>query len=113
MVLYLLGMPLAIAAAKMLHDDVKYTAMDLRIENASLDVNFQYKQIEKNFVDILKYSGAKCDIKKRVYDNYDIKNVQKGQYGSMERYLAEKGFYPEAINYVKKLFDDIADEKQE
>ncbi len=113
MVLYLLGIPLAIAAAKMLHDDVKYTAMDLRIDTASSDVNIQYKQIEKNFVDILRYSGARCDIKKKGYNDYEIKNVQKGQYGGMERYLGEKGFYPEAINHAKKLFDDIADKENE
>ena len=113
MVLYLLGIPIAIAAAKMLHDDVKYTAMDLRINTASSDLNIQYKQIEKNFVDILRYSGARCDIKKKSYDDYEIKNVQKGQYGGMEKYLGEKGFYPEAINHAKKLFDDIADKENE
>lgn len=31
----------------------------------------------------------------------------------MERYLGEKGFYPEAINHAKKLFDDIADKENE
>lgn len=77
MVLYLLGIPLAIAAAKMLHDDVKYTAMDLRIDTASSDVNIQYKQIEKNFVDILRYSGARCDIKKKVIMTMKLKTFKK------------------------------------
>lgn len=113
MALYLLGIPLAIASAKLLHDDVKYTAMNLRIDNASHDVNVQYRQIEENFVDILKYSGANCDFKKISYGDYEIKNVQKGQYGGMERYLAEKGFYSEAIDYAKKLFDDIANKEHE
>ena len=109
--LYLLGIPLAIAGAKILHDDIKYTAMDLRIDNASIDLDTQYKQIEENFEDILQYSGARCKIKIIGIDRYSISNVQKGQYGGMERYLAEKGFYHEAINYAKKLFDDIADEE--
>lgn len=77
MVLYLLGIPLAIAAAKMLHDDVKYTAIDLRIDKASSDVNVQYKQIEKNFADILKYSGARFDIKKRVMMTMKLKMFKK------------------------------------
>lgn len=109
--LYLLGIPLAIAGAKILHDDIKYTAMGLRIDNASIDLDTQYRQIEENFEDILQYSGAQCKIKKRTFDRYDITDIQKGQYGGMERYLAEKGFYPEAINYAKKLFDDLADEE--
>ena len=29
----------------------------------------------------------------------------------MEKYLGEKGFYPQAINHAKKLFDDIADKE--
>lgn len=111
MALFLLGIPLAIAGAKLLHDDIKYTAMNLRINDASIDLDTQYRQIEENFEDILQYSGAQCKIKKRTFDRYDISDVQKGQYGGMERYLAEKGFYPEAINYAKKLFDDIADEE--
>ncbi len=113
MVLYLLGIPLAIAGAKILHDNIKYTSMDLRINKASSDLNTQYKQIEKNFVDILRYSGASCDIKSKGYDEYEIKNVQKGQYGGMEKYLAEKGYYPQAINHAKKLFDNIADKENE
>ncbi len=111
MALFLLGIPLAIVGAKLLHDDIKYTAMNLRINDASIDLDTQYRQIEENFEDILQYSGAQCKIKKRTFDRYDISDVQKGQYGGMERYLAEKGFYPEAINYAKKLFDDIADEE--
>ena len=109
---YLLGIPLAIAGAKLLHDDVKYASMDLRTPKAAYNVSLQYKQIDEHFIDILRYSGAKCEVKKIGHNKYDIRNVKKGQYGGMEKYLAEKGYFPQAINYAKKQFDKIADEEE-
>ena len=102
---YLLGIPLAIAGAKLLHDEVKYTSMDARTPKAANNVSLQYKQIDEHFIDILRYSGAKCDVKKIGHNKYDIRNVKKGQYGGMEKYLAEKGYFPQAINYAKKQFE--------
>lgn len=109
--LFLLGIPLAMIGAKMLHDDVKYTTMDLKIPKASHNLNTQYMQIDENFAEILQYSGAKCDVKKKAY-GYDIKNVKKGQYGGMERYLAEKGYFAQAITYAKNRFDALAKEEE-
>lgn len=108
---FLLGIPIAIIGAKILHDDVKYTSMDSKIQKASYDITMQYKQINEDFINILQYSGAKCDIKKKTY-GYDISNVKKGQYGGMERYLAEKGYFPQAITYAKNKFDKIAEEEE-
>ena len=106
--LFLLGIPLALASAKMLSDDIKYTTTDLKIPKASSNLNTQYKQIEDNFIDIIKYSGAKCQIKTTGYNKYHIDNAIKGEYGGMEKYLAQKGYYPQAINYAKKMFDNYA-----
>ena len=111
--LELFGIGLGFLGIKMLHDNIEYTKMDLKIGKASPDLKTQYKQIDANFREILMYSGAKCDIKKNKDRNYQISNVKKGQYGGMERYLAEKGFYPKAINYAKERFDKIADKEQE
>lgn len=106
--LFLLGLPLAVIGGAVLLDNIKYTRMDLRIENASPNLNEQYQQIRNHYIDILDYSGAECKIEK-IGDKYKITKLIKGQYGGMERYLAEKGFYPEAINYAKTLFDKLAD----
>jgi len=110
--LYLLGIPLAIAGMKILHDDIKYTSMDLRTPKAAHNLSLQYKQIDEHYIDILRYGGAKCDIKQIGHNKYDIKNVKRGQYGGMEKYLAEKGYFPQAINYAKKQFDKLADEEE-
>lgn len=112
MALFLLGIPIAIIGAKILHDDVKYTKMDLKNPQGAMNLDKQYEQINKHFIDIVQYSGAKCDIKKIGYDKYEIRNVKKGEYGGMVKYLAEKGYYPQAIDYAKKQFDKIADEEQ-
>ena len=110
--LYLLGIPLAIAGAKLLHDDIKYTSADLRTPKAAYNVSLQYKQIDEHFIDILRYSGAKCDIKQIGYNKFDIRNVKRGQYGGMEKYLAEKGYFPQSINYAKEQFDKIAEKEE-
>lgn len=110
--LFLLGIPVAIIGAKILHDDIKYTSMDIKNPKGSQSLSQQYQQIDKNFVNIVDYSGAVCDIKKIGYEKYEIKNVKQGQYGGMERYLAEKGYYPQAIQYAKRKFDAIAEEEQ-
>lgn len=109
--LFLLGIPLAIVGAKILHDDVKYTTMNLKTDKGALELHKQYEQIDRNFKNILDYSGAKCKFKNIGYDKYEIYDVQKGQYGGMERYLAQKGYYPQAIQYAKDCFDKIADEE--
>lgn len=111
MSLFLLGIPIAIMGAKVLHDDIKYTSMDANIQKASYNITKQYQQIEKDFVNILQYSGAKCNIKRKA-NGYEISNVKKGQYGGLERYLAEKGYFPQAINYAKNRFDAIAEEER-
>ena len=111
--LFLLGIPCALIGAKILHDDIKYTAMDLRINKASHNLNEQYKQIDNNFVDILQYSGAKCKLKSKGYQNYEIYDIKKGKYGGMEQYLAEKGYYPQAIQYAKNMFDNIAEKEEQ
>ena len=111
--LFLLGVPLAIASGIMLKKDIKYTKMNLKVDKASYSLSEQYKQIDTNFIDILRYSGAKCKIKKIGYEKYEIYDVEKGHYGGMERYLALKGFYPESISYAKRQFDKIAEKEQQ
>lgn len=110
MSMFLLGIPIALASIKMLKDDVKYTSIDIKVPKASYNLNEQYKQIDNNFANILEYSGAKCTITKKTYGK-DISNVKKGQYGGLERYLAEKGYFIQAIEYAKNRFDALAKEE--
>lgn len=110
MSLFLLGIPLAIASMKVLKEDVKYTKMDNQIPKASYNLNEQYRQINKHFADILEYSGAKCTITKKTYGK-DISNIKKGEYGGLERYLAEKGYFMQVIDYAKNRFDELAEKE--
>lgn len=110
--LFLFGIPIALISAKVLCDDIKYTSMDFKTPKASHQLSQQYKQIDNNFAQILQYSEAKCDIQSIGYNKKKIKNVHKGQYGGMEQYLAEKGYYPQAIQYAKQCFDAIAEKEQ-
>ena len=106
--LFLLGIPCAIVMAKVLHDDIKYTSTDLKTQKAPRNFSEQCKQIDKDFINILQYCGAKCNIKKIGYDRYEIKDAKKNQYGGMERYLASKGYSLEAIQYAKDKYNNIA-----
>lgn len=111
--LFLLGIPLAMIGLASLKKDAEYTAVGLRIPDAKADLSDQCRQIDKHFVDILKYCGADCDIKNAGYGINDVKNVKRGRYGTMERYLATKGYRKEAIDYCKERFDAIADKEAE
>lgn len=111
--LFLLGIPMAIIGAKVLNDNIKYTMMDNQIPKASVSLSEQYNQINQHFGQILDYSGADCDLKKIGYADYEISNVRIGGYGGMERYLAEKGYYPTAIQYAKECFDNIGRKEQD
>lgn len=102
--LFLLGIPLGIAGIYSLAKDTSHVARDNRIENANRSIKVQKRQIDKHFVDILKYCNADCDIN----SFGEISNVKKGRYGGMEIYLTKKGYKTEAIEYCKKKFDNIA-----
>ena len=82
---------------------VKYTKKDLQINQGVGTLLEQKSNIDKNFIDILDYSGAKCKIK-----NKKIINAEPNGYGGMELYLMQKGYSKEAIDYAKKKYDDIA-----
>lgn len=108
--LFLLGLPLGIAGVYTLAKDTSCVLRDNRIENAHRSIKVQKRQIDKDFVDILKYCNADCDIS----ISGKISNVKQGKYGGMEIYLSKKGYDTEAINYCKKKFDNIAkNEKQQ
>ena len=98
-----LGILGAITAAK----DISYTIRDEKIGKAKRTTIDQKNQIDAHFIDILKCCGAYCKIK-----GNNISNVERGKYGRMERYLFEKGFKKESIEYCKNKFDNIAEKQQ-
>lgn len=113
MSLFLLGIPLALASAVSIKKDVKYTVKDLRIPQASISLEEQISDIDKHFIDILDYSGATGDIYRNGYQDMRIKNTQYGQYGGLRRYLAEKGYYEEAIKYAVDKYNNIANKEKQ
>lgn len=104
--LFLLGIPMALVGAKILHDDTQQTIRNLRIPKANLYLEEQYNQIDEYLIDIFEYVDAKGDI---YYDGMvkKIKNTENGGYGALEYYLAQKGYRKEAIEYAKKQYDNI------
>lgn len=110
--LFLLGIPVAIIGGAMLCKDIKYTNMDNNIKNAKPTLNQQYEQIDEKFAEILTLCGAECKISKKG-TNYNISSIKKGQYGTMEKFLALKGYNKNAIDYCKQKFDTLAEQEHQ
>ena len=118
----LLGVGLGIYGAYALKKDAEYTKKDLNIPKGVGTILEQKNNIDKNFIDILEYGGAKCKIKKdmsrrsqykRGNIHYKIIDAQPYQYGGMGLYLMQKGYCQEAIQYAKDKFDRIAKQQEQ
>lgn len=118
----LLGMGLGLYGVYELAQNVKTTKQDLKISQGTGSIYQQKRNIDKHFLDILEYSGAKCTIKRdntrtspykkgNIY--YKITNAKPQEYGGMELYLMEKGYSREAIEYCKSKFDIIANKQEQ
>ena len=103
----LLGIGLGLYGLYELKENVKYTKKDTKIQTGTGTIAEQKIKIDRDFIDILEYSGAKCTIK-----NNRVVDVVPHQYGGMELYLMQKGYSQEAINYCKRKFDDFANKQQ-
>lgn len=106
--LFLLGIPLAIASGVMLSKDVKYTAMNIKIPKASFQLDEQIKQIDEFLFDIFDYVGVEGDIDKKTRT---ITNTEYNGYNGLDRYLAEKGYRKEAIDYAIQRYNEIAEKE--
>lgn len=111
---------MAIVGLKMMHDDVKHTINDYSIQKPPHSVSKQKQEIDKCFINIVEYCGVKCDVvsdyngafrKFGVSTRYNIKNVQKGEYGILESYLFKMGYSKEAIDYCKQKIDNVANKE--
>ena len=101
--LFLLGIPIGIAGMYTLGKDTSRTLRDERIETGKRKLSEQKKQIDRYFIDIVKYCNANCKV-----NSNGIYNVKEGEYGGMELYLFKKGYKKEAIDYCKEKFDEVA-----
>lgn len=105
MSLFLLGIPLALANGIILTKDIKYTKLDLKIPKADYELSKQKKQIDEFLFDIFEYVGVEGDIDVR---NKKITNTVYNGYNGLNKYLAEKGYRKEAIDYAINRYNNIA-----
>ena len=106
--LSLIGLGIGLYGVYELIQGVKYKKKDLDIEQGTGTVEEQKRKIDRNFTDIVDYSGAKCKVK-----NNKITDAKAKEYGGMELYLMEKGYSREAIEYCKNKYDNVVDSQQE
>lgn len=102
---FLLGIPLAIASGAVLKKDVKYTTLGLKIPTADFHLDAQIKQIEEHLFEIFEYVGVEGDINIR---ERTVTNTKYNGYNALDRYLAEKGYRKEAIDYAINRYNEIA-----
>ena len=106
--LFLLTIPIALAGGAILKEDVEYTTLGLKIPTASFDLDSQIRQIEEHLFEIFEYVGVEGDINVK---GRTIVNTEYNGYNALDRFLAEKGYRKEAIDYAINRYNQIAEKE--